>query len=131
MATYTSTYTGEVINNGIGKTVAMACGTCATAADTAAKAASVVGFPNNSTDLETKGIGVPVTIKFTNNVNANATLNINSSGAHSIIYKGAALINGIIKAGYTVTFIYDGTNYQLVAGGGIEAEVTGTTLVLG
>jgi hypothetical protein len=42
-------------------------------------------------------------------------MNINSKGAKSIFYKGAKIVAGVIKAGDIATFIYDGTQYQLIA----------------
>ena len=80
--------------------------TCSTAADTVAKTASMSSYA-----LITGGI---VAIKFTNDVCANATLNIASKGAKAICYKGAAITDGIIKAGDIATFIYS-TNYHLLS----------------
>lgn len=82
-------------------------GTCATAEATAAKAAALSGYA-----LTLGGI---VAIKFTYAVPASATLNINSKGAKNIFYKGAAITANIIKAGDTVTFIYDGTQYHVIS----------------
>ena len=48
-------------------------------------------------------------------------MNINSKGAKNIFYKGANITAGIIKAGNIATFVYDGTQYQLV---GIDTVVT-------
>ena len=81
-------------------------GTCSTAADTAAKVVTLADYA-----LTKNGI---VSVKFTYNVPANATMNINDKGAKSIYYKGAALKAGIISAGDTATFIYDGTQYNLI-----------------
>ena len=81
-------------------------GTCSTAAATAAKTASISSYA-----LNTGGI---VAIKFDNDVPAGATLNITSKGAKAIYYKGAAITNGVIKAGDTVTFIYS-TNYHVLS----------------
>ena len=80
--------------------------TCSTAATTAAKTASLSNYT-----LTTNGI---VAIKFTNDVPANATLNVNSKGAKVIYYRGAAITADIIKAGDTATFIYS-TQYHLVS----------------
>ncbi|MBQ1716552.1 MAG: hypothetical protein II025_01485, partial [Ruminococcus sp.] len=80
--------------------------TCSTAAATAAKTASLSSYA-----LNTGGI---VAVKFTNAVPANATLNINSKGAKAIYYKGAAITDGVIKAGDTVTFIYS-TYYHIIS----------------
>ena len=81
-------------------------GICSTAYATTAKTASLSDY------VLTEG-GI-VAIKFVNAVNANATLNINSEGACPIYYRGIAIVNGIIKAGDTVTLIYDGTNYHVL-----------------
>lgn len=80
--------------------------TCSTAEATAAKTASLSNYA-----LTTGGI---VSVKFTNAVPANATLNIASKGAKAIYYKGAAITAGIIKAGDTATFVYS-TYYHLIS----------------
>lgn len=80
--------------------------TCSTAEATVAKTASLSSYT-----LTTNGI---VSIKFTNAVPANATLNVNSKGAKAIYYKGAAITAGVIKAGDTATFIYS-TYYHLIS----------------
>lgn len=61
--------------------------------------------------LSTNGI---VAVKFTYDVPANATLNINSKGAKAIYYKEAAITAGVIKAGDIATFVYS-TNYKLLS----------------
>ncbi len=80
--------------------------TCSTAEATAAKTAALSSYT-----LTANGI---VSVKFTNAVGAGATLNINSKGAKAIHYRGAAITDGIIKAGDTATFIYS-TYYHLIA----------------
>ena len=82
-------------------------GTCATAEATTAKVATLGSYSL------VKG-GKPV-IKFTYAVPASATLNINSRGAKAIYFQGAAIAAGIIDAGDTVTFIYDGSYYHVLA----------------
>lgn len=82
-------------------------GTCTTAADTAAKVASV----SSSYKLVAGGI---VAIHFSNDVLNNATLNINEKGAKAIYYKGAAIQAGTIKAGDTVTMVYS-TYYHVLS----------------
>ena len=94
-------------------------GTCSTAEATAAKTASITNYT-----LSTGGI---VSIKFTYGVPADATLNINSKGAKSIYYNEAAITNNIIKAGDTATFIYDGTQYQLIAINFVNVSRSNTT----
>ena len=80
--------------------------TCSTAASTTAKTASLSSYT-----LSTGGI---VAVKFTYDVPASATLNINSKGAKNIYHKGAAIEDGVIKAGDTATFIYS-TCYHLIS----------------
>ena len=79
---------------------------CSTAEATVAKLASLSGYT-----LHDHGI---VSVKFTNAVPANSTLNINSKGAKSIYYQGSAITGDVIKAGDVATFIYS-TQYHLIA----------------
>ena len=94
-----TTYTNQSLGNGYG--------TCTTAAATAAKVVTLSGY-----NLTINGY---VSVKFTYDVPANATLNINGKGAKNIFYKGAKITAGVIKAGVIATFVYDGTQYQLVS----------------
>ena len=80
--------------------------TCSTAEATTAKTASMSSYA-----LTAGGI---VSIKFTNAVPANATLNISSKGAKAIYYRGAAITAGVIGAGDTATFVYS-TYYHLIS----------------
>ena len=82
-------------------------GTCSTAAGTAAKTVSCTGFA-----LIT---GAEVTVKFTvTNTAASPTLNVNSTGAKAIYYRGEAISAGNLAANRTYTFRYNGTQYELV-----------------
>lgn len=81
-------------------------GVCSTAAATAAKAVTIADYTAATGDI--------VTIKFTNDVPANATLNISTKGARNIKYKGANIAAGVIKGGDTAMFVDDGTNINLV-----------------
>lgn len=81
-------------------------GHCTTAAATAAKVVAISSYV-----LNTGGI---VSVLFDNDVPAGATLNITSKGAKAIYHKGAAITDGIIKAGDTATFMYS-TQYHLVS----------------
>lgn len=94
-----TTYTNEKLGNGYG--------TCATEAATAAKVVTLSNY-----EIKTSG---QVSVKFTYAVPAEATMNINNKGAKNIFYKGAKIVAGVIKAGDIATFIYDGTQYQLIA----------------
>ena len=81
-------------------------GTCSTAEATAAKVVTLSSYA-----LTTGGL---VTVKFTYAVPASATMNINSKGAKAIYYQGAAIKAGVIKAGDTATFVYNGSQYHLL-----------------
>lgn len=94
-----TTYSNESLGQGYG--------TCATEAATAAKVVALSHYA-----LIKGGV---VSVKFTNSVPASATMNINSHGAKAIFYKGAAITAGVIKAGDLATFIYDGTQYNLLS----------------
>lgn len=80
-------------------------GTCDTAAATAAKEVTLSSYA-----LTTGGI---VAVKFTYDVPANATLNINAKGAKYIYYKGAKITAGVLKAGDIGVFIYS-SYYHLI-----------------
>ena len=88
-------------------------GTCDTAESTTAKVVTLGSYT-----LRTGGY---VTVKFTNGVPINATMNINSKGAKNIWYRGANIVNNTILAGDLATFIYDGTRYHLI---GIDRNST-------
>lgn len=81
--------------------------TCTTAASTAAKRATLSSY------ALTAG-GYPA-VKFTYAVPAGATLSINSKAAKPIWYKGAAITAGVIQAGDLAVFLYNGSQYHLVA----------------
>ena len=82
-------------------------GICSTAESTTAKEASIDDFI-----LKT---GAMPSVKFTYAVPANSKLNINGTGSKSIYisYGGmlTAIPAGLIKAGDTVTFVYNGSQY--------------------
>ena len=82
-------------------------GTCTTAEATTAKAVTLSSY-----SLHTGGI---VAVKFSYAVPAGATMNINSKGAKAIYYKGAAITAGVIPAGAVATFVYNGSQYHLLA----------------
>ena len=93
-----NTYTNAALGQGYA--------TCDTAAATAAKVGTLSNYV-----LSDGGI---VAVKFTYAVPANATLNINSKGAKSIYYNGAAITANVIEAGDIATFVYS-TYYHLIA----------------
>jgi hypothetical protein len=80
---------------------------CSTAAATAEKVVVRKGF--------TLVVGARIEVKFTvTNTAANPTLNVNSTGAKAIYYRGAAISAGYLAANRIYTFIYNGTQYDLV-----------------
>ena len=82
-------------------------GSCSTAAATAAKTVACAGF--------TLVTGAKIAVKFTvTNTAANPTLNVQSTGAKAIYYRGAAISAGYLAANRTYEFIYNGTQYELV-----------------
>ena len=98
-------------------------GTCSTAAATVAKTVACTGFA-----LVT---GAEITVKFTvTNTAANPTLNVNSTGAKAIYYRGAAISAGYLAANRTYTFRYNGTQYELVGDINTDSHYT-TKLVVG
>lgn len=80
--------------------------TCSTDASTTAKVGALSSYK-----LVTGGI---VSVKFTNAVPANATLNVNSTGAKNIYYRGAKITADVIKAGDVATFVYS-SQYHLIS----------------
>jgi hypothetical protein len=84
----------------------MGIATCDTPGSTVAKTAALANFALVE--------GAPVSVQFTYaNTAANATLNINNTGAKPIIYKDAAIGNDVISAGDTCTFIYTTNTYKI------------------
>jgi hypothetical protein len=99
-------------------------GVCSTASATTAKTVTVNGDWPSAANLASY-IGISVIVSFSNSVTvANATLNVNGSGAKAIYYRGASLAANVIKVG-TYLFVFDGTYYQLVGEttASVEAQV--------
>ena len=75
-------------------------GTCSTAAATAAKTVAITGF--------TLATGARVLVKFTvTNTASSPTLNVNSTGAKNIMYRGSAISAGYLAANRVYEFVYD------------------------
>ena len=108
-----TTYTNASLGQGYG--------TCSTAEATAAKVVTLSSY-----SLTTGGV---VSVKFTYAVPASATMNINSKGAKAIYHKGAAIKAGVINAGDTATFIYNGTYYHLLSVDNVGGSGGGATEV--
>ena len=82
-------------------------GICNTSVSVVAKTATLSGFKLVS--------GAKAVIKFTYGSTATSpTLNISSTGAKAIYYKGAAVPSGLITANAFVELVYDGTRYNIV-----------------
>ena len=96
-------------------------GVCSTAASTSAKSVSCSGF--------ILGPGAVITVTFTtDNTAENPTLNVNNTGPKVIQYRHANISPEVLAANRTYTFVYNGTNYQLVgdvAGEKVVFPVTG------
>ena len=94
-------------------TLGFGYGVCITEAGNSAKTVSI---PNYFLQKN-----VPVSVRFNNPISTDgATLNINARGAKPIYVAGSALQGGLVKAGCTVTFVYDGSHYNIVAIEGLE-----------
>ena len=95
-------------------------GTCSTAAATAAKVVSCTGF--------TLATGAVITVKFSaTNTAASPTLNVNSTGAKAIMYRGSAISAGYLAANRVYTFVYDGTDYELIGDINTDTNTTYST----
>jgi hypothetical protein len=96
-----------------GAQIGLGYGVCSTDATTVAKTATIDNF------LLLKNM--PVSIRFTKSINVDgATLNISSTGAKPLFIDGAALQGGLVKAGCTITVIFDGTNWNIICIEGLE-----------
>ena len=101
-----------------------AFGECTTAADTAAKTATISNF------LLLKNCRV--SIRFTNGMTASSpTLNISRTGAKAIRLGSSALTPGMVNAGAIVTMVYDGTYWQVTAIQKVTAPPTPGAVDLG
>lgn len=72
------------------------------------------------------GNGGFVAIKFSNDVPASATLNINSTGVKALYFKGAAITAGVIQSGDTAFMMYDGSHYVVLGTDRSVEEMTDT-----
>lgn len=87
----------------------IAYGTCSTDAATAAKVVTI-----NNSNWELKEGSVVIVLFSATNTAENPTLNVGGTGAKNIYYQGSKITSDIIKAGDTVTFVYN-TNYHLIS----------------
>lgn len=95
-------------------------GTCSTDAATAAKAVACTGFK--------LAVGAEIAVRFTViNAAASSTLNVNSTGAKPIYYRGAAIPAGYLAANRTYTFRYNGIQWDLVGDINTDTKYTHPT----
>lgn len=84
--------------------------TCSTAASKQAKVATTT--PGSNFSLET---GARVIVKFTvTNTASSPTLNVNSTGAKSIYYRGSVISASYLAANRTYEFVYNGTQWDFI-----------------
>lgn len=90
-------------------------GTCATAAGTTDKVVACSAF-------KTLAPGARISVKFTYaNTAGTATLNVNGTGAKSIVWLGSTAVTNAWVASETCLFAYDGSNWVLVNKSGIPS----------
>jgi len=90
-----------------GSTGVIHYGACTTEANNIAKTVACSHF-----SLVT---GARIIVKFTlTNAVDNPTLNVNSTGAKAIRYRGSAIAKGYLAANRIYEFVYDGTAFELV-----------------
>ena len=92
-------------------------GTCSTDAGTVAKTVALTDF-----SLVT---GARICVKFTvTNTASSPTLNVNSTGAKAIVYRGSAISAGYLAANRVYEFVYDGTDWELIGDVNIDTKNT-------
>lgn len=93
-------------------------GVCTTQGNTNPKQVSCTGF--------TLATGARIIVQFSEtNTVVEPTLNVNGTGAKSIVYKNANIDLGYLVAGRVCEFVYDGTNYELI--GDVNTDTTYST----
>ncbi len=96
--------------------------TCITAAATAAKVATIT--PTKSNFELTTGTTVSVKFSYTNTASS-PTLEVNGTGAYAIYYKGAAITASYIVASMTLTFCFNGSEWEYT--GYVNTDTTDRT----
>ena len=103
---------------------------CYTAAGTVDKVATICTDGDTTNTAFTLIKGVTVTVKFTvTNTAASPTLNVNSTGAKAIYYKGAAISAGYLVANKVYNFVYNGTQWDLVGDVDTDTDTNSDTKV--
>lgn len=97
-------------------------GTCSTNATTAAKTVSISNFVLTKNSI--------VSVYFEKGVDVvNATLNVSSTGAKYIHNMGVVLQPYVIRPRMTVTFLYDGTSWNIISLQGLEQSASGENYI--
>lgn len=92
-------------------------GTCSTAASTVAKVVACSSY--------ILGTGAVIRVKFSvTNTASSPTLNVNSTGAKAIKYRGSDITASMLASGRIYEFVYDGTNYELVGDLNLDTKNT-------
>ena len=99
--------TNNEINDNTHEKLGQGYGTCSTSSSERNKKAILSGYKKLN--------GGIVSIYFTNKISGNASLNINNTGATQIRYQNRALVDNIVLAKDTVTFIYDGNYFRIIS----------------
>ena len=103
-------------------------GDCTTAATTAAKTCTISGFLAVPTSVVTVHFASAINVAASELNGTTATLNISSTGAKPIKYKGVPVQPGVVRAGNLVTMQYDGTNYNILSIEGLESSAVPSNL---
>lgn len=99
--------TNNEINDNTHEKLGQGYGTCSTSSSERDKKAILSGYKKLN--------GGIVSIYFTNKISGDASLNINNTGATQIRYQNRALVDNIVLAKDTVTFIYDGNYFRIIS----------------
>ena len=90
-------------------------GTCPTAQNTDVKVVTLKSTFVTDPVPFIRQIGSTVVVTFSNgNTSTNMKLNVQDTGEAPVIYGGRAIVNDMIKAGYSYEFTFDGTNWILI-----------------
>ncbi len=93
-------------------------GAAITTAGTAA-AYTITDTTNYTSTAAYLDAGTKVVVKMHLANAASATLNLNALGAKAIFFNGAAIAAGMLQLNGTYTFVYDGTNWNVVQAPGV------------
>lgn len=105
--------------------VGVAIGECKTTSDTMIKVVELLPEDENTpTFVRRKGSTVVVIFSYDDKSatpTTNPMLDVQGTGAATIIYGSLPITNGMIKAGYNYTFTFDGTNWRIHNPSGIHS----------